>query len=133
MMMRVPATVAALFACLASPAFATGEIVCSNGKGVSVDLLVGHIATLYVDRAIIEIGDKTWTTQPNQVPGTEISVGQGFEDDRQLLVDFTEANAGAVIGRLRVVKASEGDRSASGGTFSLKGEGAWVVDCSEPE
>ena len=21
----------------------------------------------------------------------------------------------------------------SGGTFSLKGEGAWVVDCSEPE
>ncbi|MBX3532521.1 MAG: hypothetical protein KF849_18130 [Rhizobiaceae bacterium] len=115
----------------ASPAFATVEIVCT-GQGVSIDLLVGHVDLLYIDRAIIEAGGKTWTSQPNQVPGTEIRVGHVFEDERQMLVDFTTDGADN-IASLRVFKLSEGDVSRAGGVFQIDGVGVWVVDCSEPE
>jgi hypothetical protein len=128
------AAAAAVFglAAAATPAFATGEITCGNGNGVSVDLLVGHVDVLYVDRAIIQVGDKTWTTQPNLVPGTEISVGQAFADDAVMLVDFA-IDGVDIIGRLRVFNLDENDRRAAGGVFSMKGEGAWAVDCTEPE
>lgn len=115
----------------AAPALATGEIVCA-GQGVSIDLLVGHVDLLYIDRAIIEVGDRTWTSQPNQVPGTVIGVGHVFEDERQMLVDFTTDGADN-IASLRVFKLSEADVSKAGGVFQLDGVGVWVVDCSEPE
>jgi hypothetical protein len=115
----------------ATPALATGEVVCV-GKGASVDMLVGHVDLLYIDRVIIEVGDKIWSSHPNQVPGTEISVGHVFEDERQMLVDFTTDGA-ENVGSLRVFKLSEGDASRAGGVFQLDGVGVWVVDCSEPE
>lgn len=118
-------------AACATPALATGEFVCA-GQGVSIDMLVGHVDLLYIDRVIIEAGDKTWTSQPNQVPGTEIKVGHVFEDERQTLVDFTSDGADN-IGSLRVFRLTEGDRTKAGGVFQLDDVGVWVVDCSDPE
>lgn len=127
-----PTLLAALLASITLPAHATGETSCV-GKGVAVDLLVGHMEVLSIARAVITIGDRTWSTQPDVMPGTEITVGQGFEDDRSLSVDFTDDAVSEVLGRLRVVKAGEGDSRAAGGVFTFKGHGAFVVDCSEPE
>jgi hypothetical protein len=127
------AAVSLLIAGLATPAFATVEIVCGNGKDVSVDLLVGHAEVIYVDRILVDIGEKSWSSNPESMPGTPIGRGQAFEDDRQLLVDITSDETGEIVGRLRVFSAEEGEDIVSGGVFSFKGEGAWVVDCTDPE
>jgi hypothetical protein len=124
------ALVASAFLLAATPAFATGELTCAGG-GASVDLLVGHVDVLSISRAVIVIGDQTWSSTPESYPGTPISVGQGFEDDRMLAVDFTDDNVSEIIGRLRVVKAEEGDSRAAGGVLTFKGKGAFVVDCSD--
>lgn len=113
----------------ASPAFATGEIAC-EGDGVSVDLLVGRLQVLSVLRAVVTIGEKTWSSEPGVMPGTPIAIGQAFEDEGQLLVDFTDDNVEGVIGRLRAFSLEEGDDYVSAGVFAMKGAGAFVVDCS---
>lgn len=117
----------------ALPAMATGEVSCGNGKEVGIDLLVGHVDVLSISRVVVTIGEKVWSSTPESWPGTPIAVGQAFEDDRQLVLDITDGGVTEIIGRLRVFKASEGETSVAGGVFSLKGEGAYVVDCSEPE
>ncbi|SMH47853.1 hypothetical protein [Mesorhizobium australicum] len=124
------ALLAAALACAAWPAQATGELSC-GGEGVGIDLLVGHMDVLSIARAVITIGGESWSTAPDIMPGTPITVGQGFEDDRMLAVDFTDENVNEIIARLRVVKAEEGDSRVAGGVFTFKGKGAFVVDCSE--
>jgi hypothetical protein len=118
---------------MATPALATGEISCSNGKGAGLDLLVSHLDVLVVSRVTVNIGDKFWSSTTESMPGLPISLGQAFQDDSQLLVDLMDDGMSEVIGRLRVFYASEGDSRVAGGVFTLKGEGAFVVDCSEPE
>ncbi|MCO5163598.1 MAG: hypothetical protein M9939_20920 [Mesorhizobium sp.] len=121
---------AGLLASAAWPAQATGELTCA-GEGVSIDLLVGHMDVLSIARAVITIGSESWSTAPDIMPGSPITIGQGFEDDRILIVDFTDGNVDAVLGKLRVVKAEEGESRVAGGVFTFKGNGAFVVDCSE--
>jgi hypothetical protein len=127
-----PVAAAVFFALIASPApaFATGAIECS-GDRVSVDLVIGRLEVLSVVRAVVAIGDKNWSTQPDVVAGEPIATGQAFQDERQLLVDFTDHNVEEIVGRLRVYSLSEGEAFASGGVMSFKDEGAFVVDCSE--
>lgn len=124
------ALLAATLACAAWPAQATGELSC-GGEGVGIDLLVGHMDMLSIARAVISIGDQTWSSTPESYPGTPITVGQGFEDDRMMAVDFTDENVNEIIARLRIVKAEEGDSRVAGGVFTFKGKGAFVVDCSD--
>jgi hypothetical protein len=131
-MKRVFLPVAGLLAS-AVPAMATGEISCGNGKGVGIDLLVGHVDVLSISRVVVTVGEKVWSSTPESWPGTPIAVGQAFEDDRQLVLDITDDGVTEIIGRLRIFKAIEGETSVAGGVFSLKDEGAFVVDCSEPE
>ena len=123
------AVLAVLMALGATPAFATGEIAC-EGDGVSVDMLVGRLEVLAILRVVVRIGDKTWSSDQSYAEGTPIQVGQRFEDDRMLLVDFTDDNVEGVIARLRAFSLTEGDNYVSGGAFSMKGEGAYLVDCS---
>lgn len=116
-----------------APAHATGEFSCGNGKGVGVDLLVGDVDVLSISRVVVTVGDKVWSSTPESWPGMPIAVGQAFEDDRQLVLDIVDDGVSEVLGRLRVFMASEGETSVAGGVFTWKGEGAFVVDCSEPE
>jgi hypothetical protein len=118
---------------MATPALATGEISCTNGKGGGVDLLVSHLDVLVVSRVTVNLGGKFWSSTTESMPGLPISLGQAFQDDKQLLVDIMDEGMGEVIGRLRVFYASEGEKRVAGGVFAFKGEGAFVVDCSEPE
>lgn len=116
----------------ATPAFATGEFTCAKDK-VSIDLLVGHVPFLSVARAVVEVGDKTFTTQPNLIPGTTITVAQAFEDDEHLRLDLADETMAEIIIRLRVFKGRDGDAEAAGGVLTVKGEGAFAVDCTVDE
>lgn len=107
------------------PARATGDIVCS-GEGVSVDMLVGRFQFVSILRAVITVGQETWSTDQDYAAGTPIRVAQAFEDNRMLLVDFTDDNYEGIVGRLRAVNLEE----ISAGAFALEGKGAWIVDCS---
>lgn len=109
----------------ASPASATGDISCS-GEGVSVDMLVGRFQFLSILRAVITVGNETWSTDQSYAKGTPIAVAQAFEDDRFMLVDFSDDNLESVIGRLRVVNLED----VSAGGFAMQGKGSWIVDCS---
>ena len=125
--------ICALACGLAFPALATGEIVCRSGDDVTVDMNVGRLEVLSVNRITVTISGETWSSQPEVAPGTPITVGQAFGDDAQLLVDITDGAVDEVLGRLRVFQAAEGDVRAAGGVFTFKGKGAFAVDCSEPE
>ena len=133
MIMRAAGTLAVL-AALASPAFATGEILCMHPAGASIHLLVGQASSLYVDRVSVIVGDEAWTTHADMDPrGTRIAVGQTFADDATLLVDVVDEDRASTIARLRVLYASEGDMRAGGGVLQVAGRGAWAVDCAERE
>jgi hypothetical protein len=114
-----------------SPAHATGEISCTGtSEKVSIEMLVGRLDVLSVIRVVIQVGDETWSTDQSFAPGMPITVGQGFEDDRHLIVDFTDEQVSEIIGKLRTFSLEEGDDYVSGGVFSLKGKGAFLIDCS---
>ncbi|MBX3532522.1 MAG: hypothetical protein KF849_18135 [Rhizobiaceae bacterium] len=109
----------------ASPAHATGDISCT-GEGVSVDMLVGRLQVLSILRTVITLGDETWSSDQSYVKGTPITVGQAFEDDRFMAIDFMDDNLERIVGRIRVVNLDE----ISAGAFSMDGKGSWIVDCS---
>jgi hypothetical protein len=121
------AAAAILFLCAlgASPAHATGDISCS-AEGASVDMLVGRLQVLSILRVVITVGEETWSTDQSYAKGTPIAVGQAFEDDRLMMVDFMDDNLEQVLGRLRVVNLAD----VSAGAFAMEGKGSWIVDCS---
>ena len=129
------AVVVSLFAlAAATPAAATGGIDCSSPDGAaSVSLSTGHTDTLSIFRAIVTIGEETWSSDQAVAPGQPVEVGQAFENDGMLLVDFLAEPAGPVIGRLRAFDLTEGEAFVSGGVFAFRDKGAWVVDCSVRE
>lgn len=109
----------------AAPARASGDISCV-GDGVSIDMLVGRLQVLAILRATITMGEEKWSTDPGHEPGTAMTVGQAFEDDRIMLVDFMDDNVERVIGRLRVVNLE----GISAGAFAFEGREPRIVDCS---
>jgi hypothetical protein len=109
----------------AGPAYATGDISCT-GDGVSVDMLVGRMQVLGILRTVVTVGEETWSSDQSYVKGTPVTVGQAFEDDRFMAVDFMDDNLEGIIGRLRVVNLEE----ISAGAFAMNGKGSWIVDCS---
>ena len=62
-----------LIAAGAAPALATGEMTCSDGEGVSIDLLVGRMEVAAISRAVVTVGGETWSTQPEVVPGRPLA------------------------------------------------------------
>lgn len=124
------AAVAAFLAC-AGTAQASGSITChSADDNVVIDLLVGRAEAITILRTIITIGDKTWSSDPANAPGTPIIAAQAFEDSTRLLVDFGLEAAGPGVARLRAANLTEGPDFVSGGVFAFKDIGAWAVDCS---
>ena len=118
-----------LLAVLSGPAHATGEVECTNGKGVVIHMLVGRLAVLQVLNATVLVGDDSWSTSKTTPEEKRIAVGQAFENDSQMLVDFMDSNLEKIVGKLRVVKLSEGGELRVGGVFSFEGQGVWEVTC----
>ena len=132
-MRRVALTLAMLVSA-GSPCLASGGISCTDASGnVSVDLSSGRQDTLSIFRAVVTISGETWSSDTAIVPGAPVVIGQAFENDSMLLVDLLGEPAGSVIASLRAFNATQDDDFVSGGIFTFKGRGAWVVDCSVRE
>ncbi|MCB1382170.1 MAG: hypothetical protein KDJ73_04410 [Notoacmeibacter sp.] len=129
-MQRAALTLAMLLAA-GGPCHASGGIDCTDTSGdVSVQLSSGHQDTLSIFRAVVTINGESWSSDTSVVPGAPLIVGQAFENDGMLLVDFLGESAGSVIASLRAFNATEEDTFVSAGVFTFKGKGAWAVDCS---
>ena len=114
----------------ASPAAASGDIICdaTDGSGASISIGIGHLPVLNVLKAFATDGATTWSTHPS---GDEkpIVFGQGFADDRQVLVDFTDPNIEGIVVSLRLFQASGDKDYAEAGVLSFEGVSAFPVQC----
>lgn len=114
----------------AGPATASGDIICdaTDGSGASISIGVGHLPVLNVLSASASDGVATWSTNPS---GDEkpIVFGQGFADDRQVLVDFTDPNVSKIVVSLRLFQASGDKDYAEAGVLSFEGVSAFPVQC----
>ena len=114
---------------MASPAYATGEIYCTNGEDVTIDLSIGRLEVLHVLNATVSVGNQYWSTIESVENRIPINVGQAFGERERLMVDLLDENFNLIVGKLRIYRLSEGDDWASGGVFSLKDKGVWAVEC----
>ena len=128
---------AAILLCMSAPAPATEWVICSGGEGkVSFDVLLGLIDVIAIDTVKIEANGKKWSTKP-EAGETKVDVGQAFETADQMWIDMTEAQSGAIIAKLRLLKASDDAEGveatdATAGVLHLPGLGVWAVNCSGP-
>ena len=60
---------------------------------------------------------KTWSTREGI--GTEIAVGQAFEDRHSLRVDFTDRNVESILISLRTVRVSTEKESGEAGILRI--------------
>ena len=120
----------ALVAFAVTPALATEWTHCSDkGGAASFDYLAGDgLDILAISAITVSAGDKVWASDPANGPGDPVKVGQAFEDTDSVRIDAVD-DADARIASLKLFKASEGDKSAMGGVLTVKGLGAWAVDC----
>jgi hypothetical protein len=124
------AAIGVALAGLASPALATEWLNCGDAAGeASFGILLGSMDVISISATTMSVGEKVWASDVSYGPGDPISIGQAFEDDDTIIVDAV--NEGAVIGRLRLFKTSEGTGEiVYGGTLHIPGYGAWAVSCS---
>jgi len=122
------ALVASLF--LSGPAHATGEIFCeaTDGSDAAIDVEIGHVPVLTVLGATATDGTETWSTHEIE-NARPIILGQGFMDDRQVLVDFTDPNIEGVVVSLRLFHMSGDDAFAEAGVLLIEGSGVFPVQC----
>ena len=115
-----------------SPGFAhaTGDILCeaTDGSGASISVGVGHLPVLAVLSATATDGTDVWSTSATG-DETPIAMGQGFMDDRQVLIDFTDPNIERIVVSLRLVQASGDKTYAEAGVLSFDGESVFPVQC----
>jgi hypothetical protein len=118
-----------LFAGAAGSARATETMICTSGDGgPEVSMLMGTLDVASIVSASIVHDGKTWAT--NGEEAMKIIVGQAFENETLLVVDFTDEGLSTKVAELRLVKAGEEGMFATGGTIRLPGSGAWAVSCS---
>ena len=113
-----------------APAHASGDIICdaTDGSGASISIGVGHLPVLHVLSAQVTDGAMTWSTNATG-DDRPIVFGQGFADDRQILVDFTDPNVERVVISLRLFQASGDKDYAEAGVLSFDGVSAFPVQC----
>ena len=121
-MLRVLFVVVALSA---TPAFATEWVHCSDAQGgASFDYLAGDgLDVLSISAITVSAGEKVWASDPANGPGDAVSVGQAFEDNDTIRIDAMDKDS------TELVKVSEGDKVAYGGTLTIKSLGSWAVGC----
>lgn len=130
--MKFALAVCGLTLATASAASASGNIFCRNAdESVSLNMMISRSDTLTVVRTVLIMGDETWSDDPVVQPVLPIRAGQAYENDGALLVDFVAEAEGAVIARLKAFSTMGEDDYVSGGIFTVKGKGSWVVDCSD--
>jgi hypothetical protein len=115
---------------LSEPAYATGEIFCeaTDGSNASIDVEIGHVPVLAVLGATATDGVETWSTHDIE-NARPIVLGQGFMDDRQVLVDFTDPNVEGIVVSLRLFHMSSEKSYAEAGVLWFDGVSVFPVQC----
>lgn len=118
-----------VLALLASPALATGDLICeaTDGSGARVALAVGHLPVLAILNAEIEARGRRWTY--NRDGGEPVRPAQAFRDSTQTLVDFTDEAVNHVVAELRLHHAAEGREHLEVGWLRLPGIGLHPLSC----
>ena len=119
---------------LASPALATEWVSCaSQGGEASLDYLAGAREGLTIAGLNISVGEQVWASDVAYGPGDPVTVGQAFEDADTVRIDALDGAMNAIVARLRLFKAEEGDSGpVYSGTLLVPGFGVWPVTCSGP-
>lgn len=118
-----------VFSCLfTAPAFATANIDCraTDGRSGEISLNVGRLDVLSVLSADVTAFGKTWSTMDGR--GTKIIVGQAFQDDGRMLIDFTDENVDEILISLRTVRVSTADEFGEAGILRI-GKAVYPVLC----
>lgn len=130
--MKLALAICGLILTSASAASASGNIFCRNAdESVVLNLMTSRAYTLTVVRTVLTMGEEIWSDDPVVQPVKPIRSGQAYENDGMLMVDFVAEAEGAVIARLKAFSTVGEDDFVSGGIFTVKGKGSWVVDCSD--
>lgn len=126
--MKLATCIAAALLAAASPAFATGTILCrstiSPTDGPQLSLVVGHGAGSGVSQARLTFGDQSFTT--GQGPAAP-AIAQAWLDRDMLKLDIVDSNAEAVIVRLDTRRRRGSDYL---GMLRYRGR-TWRVRCEE--
>ena len=123
--------IALALAGLASPAFATEWVNCTEPSGAaSFDFLAGGVDVLSIAAITISVGDKVWASDVANGPGDPVELGQSFAGNGMILVDAVYQ--GILVAELRLWQTPGADLPIYGGTLAIPGFGAWSVSCSGP-
>jgi len=116
--------------CFAMPAAASGAIVCnaSDGSDASIDIEIGHLSVLTMLGATATDGIAVWSTHDIENARPMI-LGQGFMDDRQVLIDFIDPNFLSAVVSLRLFQMSGVKSYAEAGVLSFAGGAVFPVRC----
>lgn len=120
---------------LATPASATEWVHCADAGGeASFEYLAGDgLDILSIAAITITTAEKVWASDAANGPGDPVAIGQAFEDADSVRIDAMAPDLSAKIAELRLFKATEGDKLATGGTLRIPGMGAWSVACEAPD
>ena len=121
--MKLASCVAVLLLASASPAFATGTILCrsttSPAAGPELSLVIGPTG---IAQAHFILGGERFTTGESGAP----MIGQSWMDADTLRLDIFDANADARLIRLDARRSGSGYR-----VVLTHGGRTWQVHCSE--
>ncbi len=120
-----------LSAMMASPAHATGSIDCSatDGSGAEFLIGVGRLPVIAIISAMVSDGTQEWSLDGSF--GTQISVGQAFMDEDQVLVDFVDTNIEEILISIRLYRAWTDESYAEAGIMTIKDGGVFPMKCEE--
>lgn len=123
-------SVLAALTILPGSARASGEIICdaTDGSGASIAIGIGRLPVLHVLNAYASDGTGEWMIDP-QGGETAMVFGQGYIDDSQVLIDFTDPNVERIIVSLRLFQSSTEKGSAEAGVLSFTDGGVFPVQC----
>ena len=125
--MRLASCIAAILCAAASPAFATGAMLCrpsaDAADGPALALVVGRGDATAILQARLTHGNDGYVTGAD---GASPVVSQAWIDEDLLKVDIVDANAETCIARLDARRTGD----AYAGTLTLHGRN-WHVRCEE--
>jgi hypothetical protein len=137
-MRRFAVRMTAVLACLAAGigvARATETVDCAatddSDALVTMNVGVGLPAEL-PNWVRVSDGDLTWSTLDLDAGDntTMVSLFQAFDDGRLMSVDLSDTDVTAIVVSIRILRATEGERTVYAGTLHIPGKAVHPLACS---
>ena len=137
-MRRFAVRMTAVLVCLAAgmgAARATETVDCTaaDGSDASVTMNVGVGLPAELPNWVrVNDGALAWSTLDMDAgPGvTMVNLFQAFDDGRLMSVDLSDADVTAIVVSIRILRATEGERTVYAGTLHIPGNAVHPLACS---